>query len=280
MDFATVSEPKQHHTHCGHAFGNGKRAVHVAATWFTGLYRRAEALFSNPPGRSDAQVRCPRNSPNCARASAEPLAGGNFARVHREPLIGAKHRTITLAYLQILIVLSLGPNSGCRRQGSASEMETTKPLVEQIASLDPWRSNGKYTEASWKKMAETAYAVQGSDPAGVSRALESFVRSNAFVLHEDYEEESKPFLLLRMVFDLPETNVVSSNPKGFKAWRYWGNGGAVPPPSWPVGWSSGKPYLICGWGGSMGRSYGAAAEYQYFLRTFPFRDLSKLRNSK
>jgi len=171
----------------------------------------------------------------------------------------------------------LGLTMGCRNNNPACTVTSRTNLVEQIALLEPWRVDGEYSQEGWKKMVRLARVIQRAAPADVSTALEAFAESRAFTVHRDYEEDSRPFILLRIVFQLPEANPTNSLPRGFKGWRYSSTNSA-PPPSWPVGWRNGKPHLVCGWPGSSGRGYGAVAEYEYFLKTYPYRDLATLRS--
>jgi hypothetical protein len=90
----------------------------------------------------------------------------------------------------------------------------------------------------------------------------------------DYEDESKVFILMRVVFDLP-VSALESECLSFKGWTNWPLPDAAGHVnlSWPVEWRYGKPSLLAHYEGSEGVPYGAAEEYEYFRARFPFRRL-------
>ena len=170
--------------------------------------------------------------------------------------------------------------ASCSRQNPAPQKDKRQFLLTELASIEPWRADGIYPRGAWSKSIEVAKEFQAADPELVAAVLEEFVRSTAWVLSgppgHDYEEDSKPFLLFRLMFELPQTNIPSSRSRFFKGWRPVALSTNDPPAqTWPVFWTNGQPYLAASWQGSSGRDYAVAEEYRFFLRSFPFRNLGK-----
>jgi hypothetical protein len=152
---------------------------------------------------------------------------------------------------------------------NAQDLKTT------LGSLRPWSQRDAFTRDDWGNYMEAAKAVQKADQQTVETALGEFVREAVQETFTGYESESKPFLLLRMVFDLPEAAPQQSR-LIFKGWVNWPKPDAQGNVSlaWPVSWQSGKPDLVASYEGSEGKPYDAAAEYRYFRSHFPYRHLA------
>jgi hypothetical protein len=112
--------------------------------------------------------------------------------------------------------------------------------------------------------------VQDADPADVDRALEAFLaRASGF---EGAEDETRLFLLMRVVFDLPE-QAPEEERRSYKGWVNW------PPPgadgtvslAWPLTFAAGDPALVDPYEGSEGPRYAAVSEYRHLLERYGFR---------
>jgi hypothetical protein len=169
----------------------------------------------------------------------------------------------------LLSLFLLGP--GCQRKEGQIKAHTKTELVQLISSIEPWRASGKYPRNAWDQAIRVARILQHSEPDIVGQALDDSVSSNLPAVRGDCEENSKPFLLLRLMFDLPQTNASGSEPVWLRTWRY--SGSNPPAASWPIGWTNGQPFLLEAWQGSYGRPYAARAEYDQFRRSFPLRQL-------
>ena len=91
---------------------------------------------------------------------------------------------------------------------------------------------------------------------------------------EAEQDETRLFLLQRVVFDLPES-APESERRPFKGWVNWpapGLDGTVSI-AWPISWSGGRPALVDPYVGSEGRPYDAAAEYRHFRENYSLRAL-------
>ncbi len=142
-------------------------------------------------------------------------------------------------------------------------------------SLAPWRSrDGDLDDREWANYVNVARSVQQTSPEVVKDALAQFMRDANAARFEGYEISSKPFLLMRVVFDLPESAPESSR-RSFKGWTNWpapDDSGNVSL-SWPVSWSTGQPRLVADYTGSEGKPYAAVEEYHYLLNHFVYRKL-------
>ena len=89
-----------------------------------------------------------------------------------------------------------------------------------LDSLPPWSHDESFSEDDWTKYLEAAKLVQQSDPEVVTAALERFTKEAAGEEFKGYEGESKAFLLIRVVFDLPEA-ASERERLSFKGWANW-----------------------------------------------------------
>lgn len=156
-------------------------------------------------------------------------------------------------------------------------METNKKsLVTLFHSLKPWQRKDDFKEEDWRRYIMVAKIVQLADFNTVEAALNEFILQavKSDENYQGFESESKAFLLMRVLFDIPE---VFSSTKSFsyKGWTNW------PAPdengninlAWPVTWKNGHPELENGYKGSMGQAYAAALEYRFLKDNFKFRKL-------
>ncbi len=151
---------------------------------------------------------------------------------------------------------------------------TLEQLVAAIDALPPWPTRPDFGPDEWERYIETAHLTQQCPPATAEAALDKFIAGALQNMSTADESESKPFILLRVVFDLPESAPAAMR-RSFKGWVNW------PPPnasgevnlSWPVSWQTGRPKLITGHVGSMGLPYAASQEYRHLLTNFSQRQL-------
>jgi hypothetical protein len=154
----------------------------------------------------------------------------------------------------------------------SNNQSVKQELIERLHSLPPWKYESNFSGQEWGKFIEVAKIVQSTHPDTVESALNEFIKQAIQEEYQGYESESKPFILMRVVFKIPE---IASAEKRFsyKGWMNW------PEPdennhvnlSWPVSWISDHPKLLAFYEGSMGRPYAAVAEYRFLLENFPFR---------
>lgn len=157
-----------------------------------------------------------------------------------------------------------------------TDSEPPQYLLAAFRALPPWRYDRGFSAEDWERYAYAARLVQNSEPDRVEDALRRFLdEADGFT---GAENETRLFLLLRFVFDLPES-APSEQRRTFKGWVNW------PAPdaegnvnlSWPVSWRTGEPTLISRFEGSEGPRYAAVEEYRHLLGHFPFRDLRTSR---
>ena len=132
-------------------------------------------------------------------------------------------------------------------------------------SLRPWSRSSDFKDGDWGNYKKVARVVQQTDPQVVEGALESFMVT-------DDTEESSLFLLMRVMFELPEAAPVAER-RQRKGWTNW------PAPdaqgnislAWPLTWAHGEPGLVASYEGSEGPPYPAVTDYRYLLANYPFR---------
>jgi hypothetical protein len=147
-------------------------------------------------------------------------------------------------------------------------------LVGLLDSLPPWSHDEDISEAGWAAYVEAARRFRQTDPEVAAAALDRFVEQAAGEEFTGSESESKPFLLMRVLFELPE-QAPESERVSFKGWTNWPRAderGQVSL-SWPISWERGKPELTARYDGSAGRPYAASMEFRALRERFPYRDL-------
>lgn len=147
-------------------------------------------------------------------------------------------------------------------------------LAAEIALLEPWRGRQDYRPEDWRRLIRVAILVQRTDSRSVEEALDKFLESAPNPISSGGEQESKPYLLLRTVFKVPEA-APADRAEFFKGWSCHED--EVIPANvnlaWPMSWSAGRPRLIAAYEGSMGPAYDALGEYRYMRSHFAIRNL-------
>jgi hypothetical protein len=156
-----------------------------------------------------------------------------------------------------------------------------RELKTMFDSLRPWSRWSDFTDADWQNYINVARILQQTDPIIVEEALDSFLRTAVSEPFTGYSSESKPFLLMRIVFDLPETAPADER-RLYKGWTNWPQADTRGEVSlaWPVSWRSGKPELVASYEGSEGHPYGAVPEYRHLRGTRSFRALNMQQGEK
>jgi hypothetical protein len=147
-------------------------------------------------------------------------------------------------------------------------------LKELFRYLTPWSEREDLTKKEWDNYLQVARVVQQSTPQVVESALELFMQEAIQEEFKGYESESKLFVLMRVLFDLPEA-VPENQRQCFKGWINWPKADSNGQVSlvWPILWQSARPALLAPYEGSEGLPYAAVAEYRYFLTHFSYRQL-------
>ncbi|GAB1857167.1 hypothetical protein MHTCC0001_20030 [Flavobacteriaceae bacterium MHTCC 0001] len=148
-------------------------------------------------------------------------------------------------------------------------------LVSKFTNLKAWSSAHQFSKEDWSAYTKVARVIQKTDTEIVKRALSYFMGNfSEFDSEGGVEPESKLFILMRIVFDIPQ-NVLADNYRSYKGWINWPEvkGGDLLNLGWPVFWQDGKPSLIALYNGSQGLPYAAVEEYNYFLNHYAFRVL-------
>ncbi len=145
-------------------------------------------------------------------------------------------------------------------------------LSEAIAELAPWTHAGDLPGAEWRRYIDTGGQVQRAAPDEVEHAIAGVLGDSSGP--DATEDETRVFLLLRVVFDLPERAPVQER-DSFKGWVNW----PAPAPdgtvslAWPLHWDQDGPHLVAPYEGFEGPEYAAVEEYRHLLARFPFRPL-------
>jgi hypothetical protein len=190
----------------------------------------------------------------------------------------------TTGYVLFLLTASLlitGCSPGVNR--SSAGVREPSQLERMLHKIKPWDcQDGKnYTDGDWRYLLDMAHVVQQTEIQIVEQALtDSSSRMKGDF--PDYEEQTKTFLLMRVVFDLPTNapshdyyhrNIAFGN---FMTLDTKNSDGTLNL-SWPLSWKSGKPSFIPAsrivFAPSDQQGYEADKEYKYMLGRFKFRKM-------
>lgn len=167
---------------------------------------------------------------------------------------------------------------------SANDLDVAELMryLHQVKPCPEASDPSPYGEEAWSRLIRVARLFQQADPTMVEIALQSYVThyATSFKEEDDFIAEwSKPFLVLRVMFDLPEDDGVD----GYIS-QGWVTGGfcfagrpdfaAVPVTlAMPLQWDEGPPAITAGIAAYNGPDYPAGREYRFFLDHFRLRDL-------
>ena len=177
-------------------------------------------------------------------------------------------------------------------------------LEKILNQVERWPDGStNYSGKNWEMLTLAAKLIQKSDPQSVENFMrkyqgdeedqffsstnlqeveKKFRERQAIKIDLDKEDEKdgKLFLLLRVVFNLPE-HVTTTNVVNFHRFAGWvsydseiNSDGSINV-AWPIYWNHGNPYLVSGNQGLQGfdARYKASDEYDYYRKVYDFRAL-------
>jgi hypothetical protein len=212
----------------------------------------------------------------------------------------------TILALCVLALLSLSsperavsqppndPNQGAGFDTVLLHWEDYGKIADLIYESPAWTSTGPSTEEEWKLLAEISAALQVLEPRDMEIALIVYMNKHCAGLRrfeKDPDPRTRPLLILSVMFDKAVPLVGQQELKAMQEHYGVQTGGAFtwkqiqPLGSWddldqlPVQWADNKhPELIAirvaqssGSTGPPKRPYQPHAEYQCFVRAYPFR---------
>jgi hypothetical protein len=143
---------------------------------------------------------------------------------------------------------------------------------ELISKLKSWK-DGSFTDADWALYFECALLIQKMDSHDI---IHLFENERVVFTHKDNNDvlQSRLFILLRIIFDLPVHADISLR-RSFKGWENWPDEDEEKRVnlSWPVNWKNGQPYIEDSYQGSMGKPYALIDEFNYFKSLFKYRKI-------
>ena len=151
-----------------------------------------------------------------------------------------------------------------------TEQEKMRNLIGKLPS---W-GNGDFTEQEWMAYLQCANYIQRFEKQDVIQLLE--IIEHKYTSQPDSDKiQSKLFILLRILFDIPLSGNVTSR-KSFKGWENWPaeNESGEVNLSWPVTWKNNQPHLESNYEGSLGKSYASVKEYTYFQKLYIYRNIA------
>lgn len=159
-------------------------------------------------------------------------------------------------------------------------------IQRRIERLPEWPHRWRtpiLDEDEWLRIVELAQQLQRQPVDKVRRALVEYISSTDSIPFAP-TKWSKVFLLLRVMFDLPDEAYDKRKPerpqiagggfgsayRGLSAREIKKRGMRL---SWPISWRDGIPQLECRLGGYNGSPYDVDAEFSLLLKHYGFRDL-------
>lgn len=153
-------------------------------------------------------------------------------------------------------------------------MTTAQYLVNVYDGLEAWSNEGDFSKNTWEAYKKAAVMVQRSKNEMIEQSISDFLSMVVPREFKGLDDESKLFILFRLVFDLPENAPVSER-RSFKGWTNWpkANSDGEVNIAWPVRWNNGEPFIEAKYEGSEGRPYNALAEFRHFRNKYNFRQI-------
>jgi hypothetical protein len=180
---------------------------------------------------------------------------------------------------------------------SASRASVNERQLETLLrTVAPWPgTDTNYSKQDWMSLIKIAKIIQSTPPVEVESALSKYQLKDSDngnfqeFNHKQLLEDGKLFLLMRLIFDLP--NSIHIEKKAhivvFGGWtgRWRQPNGMMNPDgtvnlSWPILWQTGHPELVSGYIGCSGMNArcDAMSEYRYLINNYKMRDLSLLQD--
>jgi len=191
-------------------------------------------------------------------------------------------------FIHSIVVAACVLTSSCRiaPESKGASIKIEAQLADYFPRIAPWPDGdapSPYGRENWTNLVALANLLQTNAPKSVEEALYSYqlkgCGSNDFftMTHDQLLDDGKLFLLMKLVFNLPEAQ--RGQYALFGGWvrpKYAWEINGVHNWSWPVQWDNGNPKLFTGFLGLQGVNarYSAAEEYKFCLKRFPMRDLS------
>ncbi len=156
-------------------------------------------------------------------------------------------------------------------------------LLLPVKGWDQFDGQG-YSSNDWENLVIAAKAIQDSSPNSVERAMWLYQLdghpTNEFSAFFPPDFDTKLFLLMRVIFDLPDS--IRGRIIMYGAWEIgpgiYNSDGSLNQ-SWPIKWDNSHPKIIYRFAGIEGINgrYNASREFAEFLTNYPMRDLSSFR---
>ena len=160
--------------------------------------------------------------------------------------------------------------------------QTIEMIAEIIGTAAAWTATGPATDDEWRSIVRVALALQKTSPKLVEQALAAHM-----ILDKGRQGSTRPMLILRVMFDLPEDELSQAEWIALGAHSSVHLCGGIPPTPIPGGplfrrslaapltWTADGPRLtaihMTSSYYSSGPGYQPQLEYRYFLEHFPFR---------
>lgn len=179
--------------------------------------------------------------------------------------------TFLLVCAILLLAGCYNPNPGSRETGKEA-------LLRLIKEIEPWGVTTNYSQAHWERLIATARIAQRANPSTMKAALALFENQNKQNFKGLYEEDSKPYILIRMMYELPQFAPIDER-FAFKGWnprRININPDGTINLSWPIVWLNNSPHFVAPCRGSSGPPYKPEYEYEYVRALYPQRNLDKV----
>jgi hypothetical protein len=156
---------------------------------------------------------------------------------------------------------------------------TTKELERLILTVQPWTDSEAYQSYDWRSLIRVADVFQTADNAQVIQAFVQFDSDNETNYCGNYLNNSRAYLLLRVIFNIPENGARSE--RSLDGWIRFDtdlNQDGTANLDWPISWKSGEPVLITRWIGYNGIPYRTKDDYIRLKNIYKNRDLHKYKN--
>jgi hypothetical protein len=152
-------------------------------------------------------------------------------------------------------------------------------LKRAVARIEPWTTSTNYSPRGWTRLVVAANVFQKADPKLAGPALGQYLDACNSKPDQLAAARGRIVLLLRAVFELPETASAGER-MSFVSWTRAGadvNADGTANPSWPLAWKDGRPQLLAGNDGLNAGNCSVQEEYVSLRYRHPYRALANFQ---
>lgn len=174
--------------------------------------------------------------------------------------------------MKTLLAVLLLAHTGCSTRSPHIVRSNHEVTIDDLLQLPGWPADegASLSEREWAQLLNVARRAQRSSDEHLLNTLGEFDGLVGIREGGPCESEGGVFLMLRLMFRLPEC-APRSEREMFVGWTHWPQD-AIVNIGWPIVWRNRRPQLVDTCGGAMSLYY-SSMEFEHFRERYPYRDL-------